>query len=148
VCRGHSQRRFTSPDRLLASGRPARPQSWNRYTYVLNNPLRLVDPLGLSDKPAQGVSQQSQSDSNQPPPPLAIDFKKPLATGGAGAEDKALFTGRAAARYYELAADGQLQEAKNLRAKYLTVRDSGFGPFLEVKVRTPESPWDSEKKIY
>lgn len=24
----------------------ANPQSWNRYTYVLNNPLRLIDPLG------------------------------------------------------------------------------------------------------
>jgi hypothetical protein len=24
------------------------PQSWNRYAYVLNNPLRLVDPLGLA----------------------------------------------------------------------------------------------------
>jgi RHS repeat-associated protein len=41
------QGRFTSPDPLLASGRPAVPESWNRYTYVLNNPLALVDPDGL-----------------------------------------------------------------------------------------------------
>jgi hypothetical protein len=26
---------------------PRNPQSWNRYAYVLNNPLALVDPLGL-----------------------------------------------------------------------------------------------------
>lgn len=39
------QGRFTGPDRM--SGLPARPQSWNAYTYVLNNPLRLVDPDGL-----------------------------------------------------------------------------------------------------
>jgi len=39
--------RFTSPDPLLSSGRPAVPDSWNRYTYVLNNPLALVDPDGL-----------------------------------------------------------------------------------------------------
>jgi RHS repeat-associated protein len=44
-----AQGRFTSADPLLASDRSANPQSWNRYTYVLNNPLRLVDPHGLVD---------------------------------------------------------------------------------------------------
>lgn len=39
--------RFTSPDPLLASGKPTVPQSWNRYSYCLNNPLALVDPTGL-----------------------------------------------------------------------------------------------------
>jgi len=32
---------------LVSSGRPLQPQSWNRYTYVLNRPLSLVDPNGL-----------------------------------------------------------------------------------------------------
>ncbi len=41
------QGRFTSPDPLLNSGRPWIPQSWNRYTYVLNNPLQYNDPTGL-----------------------------------------------------------------------------------------------------
>jgi len=44
---GSAQGRFTSPDPLLSSGRPWDPQSWNRYSYVLNNPLRYTDPLGL-----------------------------------------------------------------------------------------------------
>jgi RHS repeat-associated protein len=42
-----AQGRFTSPDPLLSSGRPWLPQSWNRYAYTLNNPLRYTDPLGL-----------------------------------------------------------------------------------------------------
>jgi len=42
-----TQGRFTSPDPLLASGVIEYPQSWNRYSYVLNNPLRLIDPDGL-----------------------------------------------------------------------------------------------------
>ncbi|MGH9930080.1 MAG: RHS repeat-associated core domain-containing protein, partial [Pyrinomonadaceae bacterium] len=41
------QGRFTSPDPLLSSGSVDSPQSWNRYAYVLNNPLMLTDPDGL-----------------------------------------------------------------------------------------------------
>jgi RHS repeat-associated protein len=41
-----AQGRFTSTDLLMASADPALPQSWNRYSYVLNNPLRLIDPTG------------------------------------------------------------------------------------------------------
>jgi len=42
-----SQGRFVVPDPLFASGVPAVPQSWNRYSYGLNNPLRFIDPSGL-----------------------------------------------------------------------------------------------------
>jgi RHS repeat-associated protein len=41
-----TQGRFTSVDPLMASGRVERPQSWNRYGYVYNNPLRFIDPSG------------------------------------------------------------------------------------------------------
>jgi RHS repeat-associated protein len=47
-----TQGRWVSPDPAgLASVDPTNPQSWNRYAYVVNNPLSLVDPLGLSDCP-------------------------------------------------------------------------------------------------
>jgi len=39
--------RFTSTDPLLSSATIYDPQTWNRYAYVLNNPLRYIDPLGL-----------------------------------------------------------------------------------------------------
>jgi len=39
--------RWLSPDPLLNSGRPDNPQTWNRYAYTLNNPLKFVDPTGL-----------------------------------------------------------------------------------------------------
>jgi len=41
------QGRFTSTDPLLSSGRPDNPQTWNRYSYSLNNPLLYVDPSGM-----------------------------------------------------------------------------------------------------
>lgn len=36
----------------MASAKTGRPQTWNRYTYVLNNPPRYVDPDGLNAKDA------------------------------------------------------------------------------------------------
>jgi RHS repeat-associated protein len=40
-----AQGRFTSPDPL--GGELANPQSLNRYSYALNNPLRFTDPTGM-----------------------------------------------------------------------------------------------------
>jgi hypothetical protein len=41
----------------MAAVDPTNPQSWNRYAYVANNPLALIDPQGL----AQACSAASQS---------------------------------------------------------------------------------------
>jgi RHS repeat-associated protein len=38
--------RFMSPDPIGPGQHPENPQSWNTYAYVLNNPLKLVDPTG------------------------------------------------------------------------------------------------------
>jgi RHS repeat-associated protein len=43
--------RWISPDPAgVGAVDPSNPQSWNRYAYVMNNPLALVDPLGLWPK--------------------------------------------------------------------------------------------------
>src|SRR5262249_40608113 len=53
--------RFPSPDPLFASGRPAAPQTWNRYAYALNSPLTTTDPTGLYNwSPAAGGSLTDQ----------------------------------------------------------------------------------------
>jgi RHS repeat-associated protein len=39
--------RFTAVDPLLASGKSANPQTFNRFVYVMNNPLAYTDPTGL-----------------------------------------------------------------------------------------------------
>jgi RHS repeat-associated protein len=42
-----AQGRFISVDPLMASAKTGDPQTWNRYAYVVNNPLRYVDPDGM-----------------------------------------------------------------------------------------------------
>ncbi|HXM48295.1 MAG TPA: RHS repeat-associated core domain-containing protein, partial [Pyrinomonadaceae bacterium] len=49
-----TQGRFTSPDPLMASAYVENPQSWNRYSYALNNPLKYVDPEGMKSEPVFG----------------------------------------------------------------------------------------------
>ncbi|MFZ5909211.1 MAG: polymorphic toxin type 10 domain-containing protein [Chloroflexota bacterium] len=41
--------RFTQPDTLVPGA--GNPQSWNRYSYVQNNPIRFVDPTGHTYEP-------------------------------------------------------------------------------------------------
>jgi RHS repeat-associated protein len=64
-----TQGRFTSADPLLASARTGAPQSWNRYSYVLNNPLKLIDPTGLADDDPQKKKDEQPQGSSQAPPP-------------------------------------------------------------------------------
>lgn len=45
---GSSLGRFMSPDPAgLLEQKPGYPQSWNLYTYAMNNPLVIIDPTGL-----------------------------------------------------------------------------------------------------
>ena len=46
--------RFFSPD-PIESGKPMVPQTWNKYTYGRNNPLKWVDPDGRESRTAQMV---------------------------------------------------------------------------------------------
>ncbi len=46
----YNNARFLSID--PAGGDPGNPQSWNRYAYVLNDPVSLYDPLGMDEEPA------------------------------------------------------------------------------------------------
>jgi RHS repeat-associated protein len=57
------QGRWIQPDPSgLAAVDPSNPQSWNRYAYVLNNPLSFIDPTGL-----ECVWDDGSFDSNDDP---------------------------------------------------------------------------------
>ena len=52
-----AQGRWMTPDPAgLAAVDPTNPQSWNRYAYVLNDPLDFADPLGLDPPCGDGFN--------------------------------------------------------------------------------------------
>ena len=60
--------RFTAVDPLLASGKSANPQTFNRYVYAINNPVALIDPTGLQvAKPAKPQEQKPSQPVQKPP---------------------------------------------------------------------------------
>jgi RHS repeat-associated protein len=60
-----AQGRFISADPLLNSGRPDIPQSWNRYSYTLNNPLKYIDPDGLWEWEANTCAKNDKACQNK-----------------------------------------------------------------------------------
>jgi len=74
-----TQGRWPSPDPAgLAAVNPAVPQSWNRYAYVVNNPLLLVDPTGMVYGPCGPLDELC------PPPPVSGPSGGVGGGGGAG----------------------------------------------------------------
>jgi RHS repeat-associated protein len=55
------QGRFTSVDPLGASALKTRPQTWNRYSCVNNNPLNHVDPSGMMEGMSRSFSTGGES---------------------------------------------------------------------------------------
>lgn len=43
---GSALGRLTSPDEFWKDSHVTDPQSWNKYSYARNNPLRFTDPTG------------------------------------------------------------------------------------------------------
>jgi len=61
--------RFITPDPYGGSANPANPQSWNRYSYVNNDPINKNDPSGLApgDIRVDVVGRLPDSDSQRDP---------------------------------------------------------------------------------
>ena len=53
--------RFTAPDPKPRSAHITDPQSWNRYAYTLNNPLKYFDPDGMDVVLAAGLSEKNRA---------------------------------------------------------------------------------------
>ena len=65
--------RFLSPDAVI--GNPEAPQTWNRYSYVNNNPIALIDPDGNQEAEAVRGAGQLSTRREQWPGPLPSNGK-------------------------------------------------------------------------
>lgn len=85
-----NQGRFTSPDPLLESGETASPKTWNRYSYVLNNPIRFIDPTGLEevDPVEPEDEEQKKAQEKQEKKPQVVDLRQDKTIGAEVAKIK------------------------------------------------------------
>jgi RHS repeat-associated protein len=90
--------RFLSSDPLMASAKAWDPQTWNRYTYGRNNPLKMIDPTGM----AEVTAAQCANDKGCVTVNVNVIYDK-NSNNGNGLTDKQKTT-------FE---KGQLQNAKN-----------------------------------
>jgi RHS repeat-associated protein len=80
--------RFLSPDPYRGNtggpGDPANPQSWNRYAYVQNDPVNLVDPPGLMTYPSEGCPQCGGGGPDKVRSSRRLDKRQPSLDTGQG----------------------------------------------------------------
>ena len=69
--------RFTTADPLMASAHSSAPQTWNRYSYGLNNPLRYIDPSGLNADDI-GTAEDQRREQQRPNPPHRLRRNSPI----------------------------------------------------------------------
>ena len=122
-----------SPDRAgLAAVNPADPQSWNRYAYVMNNPLALIDPSGLRCVPGT----PGYEDDCPPPPPasgptVGIEFCGVFSFCGPGRNWSEYFgtdlNGKTLLRVPKAANNGKLTPAQCKAAQTLLAREQKYG---------------------
>ncbi|MCV4599959.1 RHS repeat-associated core domain-containing protein, partial [Escherichia coli] len=65
--------RFTSVDPLTASITTRDPQTFNRYSYVLNSPYKFTDPLGLISQSTGACGQWCQNNLGMSGEPMLVD---------------------------------------------------------------------------
>jgi RHS repeat-associated protein len=71
-----SNARWITPDPAgLAAVDPTNPQSWNRYSYVLNTPLTLIDPLGACPGGTAQYRDANQQQESKVGGPFETDWE-------------------------------------------------------------------------
>ena len=138
------QARFTSADPFLGSGQAPNPQTWNRYSYSLNNPLRYVDPSGLltvgvmTEEEQEQERQQSQSQT-QPQQPVQQPTQPATSVPSPQVPTSVTITGPQANTLVNIPVDGKFFNGVGSILQ-LTIRDQNGRPIPNVTVMESVTP--------
>jgi RHS repeat-associated protein len=123
--------RWITPDPAgLAVVDPMNPQSWNRYAYVGNNAVSLIDPLGLSDcHPGEACWTFGAN--------FGGDILGGGSIGGGGCGWSDFWSGDCAAsqRLLDPSGRGQSELLKG-EARYTSIINTGWDPELRIQYYT------------
>ena len=127
--------RFISPDSIVPE--PGNPQSANRFSYTINNPVKFVDSSGHAYEDGQGILWRRNGDGQLRP----INLYAP----GAGHSDRDL-TYFAATQANQQANSGILQYLQEINGRHgITGRGLTFQ--LYEKLVGDGKPWDFKDQI-
>jgi RHS repeat-associated protein len=131
--------RFISADTILPE--PENPQALNRYSYVLNNPLRYTDPTGHSADPGGG----NRRDPEDPPDPLASTETDvpdhPMRSGnGTGLQSSQMVAPSIADFFDPGAAINSPSQAPGIQSSDTYITTQGDIPAIEPLIVTPDDP--------
>ena len=128
--------RFISADTLVCH--PRNPQAWNRYSYVLNNPLYYVDPTGHQQAAVGVVVALLELVDPLPLDPLVIPAAVTLIASDPSVQQALMYTTQHA-QYYPAVAD----QVGNAGQHYL---DKGGGNTGNADPNDPNDPFRNLSK--
>jgi RHS repeat-associated protein len=129
-----TQGRFMSIDPLAASAVPENPQTWNRYAYVLNNPLRLVDPTGMTSQDKSRCPEPDKKQNEPIPLPQRVNdmidrsFGPGMRETGNGKDHVIIQDSKKARGVITRAATGVCQTAFKIAADNVGLDNNGMSP--------------------
>jgi RHS repeat-associated protein len=141
------QGRFTSVDPLGRSAHVVNPQSFNRYSYVLNNPTNSTDPSGMIALIRGTISGGDYSGmdggGDDDPPGDPFETGRDIIAGRMAQQDQAIADTREANALNEAIANGMTREEAEASIKgnsNLAINDGGGSVTVSAEVGVAAGP--------
>jgi RHS repeat-associated protein len=130
-----SSGRWTSPDPYTASMTIANPQSFNRYSYVGNDPVNMRDPSGLMTK--EGQPDPDAAAATEEPPGDPFETGRSITAEAEGRFDAGVKQAIALRAFNDALSDGNVDGARDIIAANPSIgheENSSYNPNAQGRV--------------